>query len=238
MKKGIYLLPNSLTILAMFAGFYSMMSVFKGNFVFAGWALIIAALLDGLDGFVARLTGSTTKFGIELDSLSDVISFGVAPSVLLYNWSLSSYGRTGAAVSFLFLACGALRLARYNVQMGSTEKKYFTGMPIPAASGIMAATVLFYSRFDIEPQRSAFVLALAVICSALMVSTMRFHSQKELQLSRRKPFKLLVGVVIFLVILIMYPAITLFICGMLYLLSGVVEGAFHFSKKHSPALRR
>lgn len=139
MRKGIYILPNSLTLCGMFMGFYSILSSLKGDYIHASYAIIIAMIFDGLDGWVARLTNSTTKFGIELDSLSDLVAFGVAPSVLLYKWALFPFNRIGWAAAFLFMACGALRLARYNVQMGSTESKAFTGMPIPAAATIVSS---------------------------------------------------------------------------------------------------
>jgi CDP-diacylglycerol--serine O-phosphatidyltransferase len=235
MKKGIYILPSSLTLCGMFAGFYSMVAVLGGHYVHASWAIIIAGIFDGIDGWVARLTGTTTKFGIELDSLSDVIAFGVAPSVLLYKWTLSSFGRLGAAAAFLFVACGALRLARYNVQMGSEEKKHFTGMPIPAAALIAASTVLFYSEMDIGHTRSFYGLFIAFVCSGLMVSTMKFHSQKELNLSRRKPFWILVAVVFFLAVFIMHPEVTLFLIGIIYLLSGPAEVLYNLSLKEKLA---
>lgn len=231
MKKGIYILPSSLTLCGMFAGFYSVVAVMGGNYVHASWAIIIAGLFDGIDGWVARLTGTTTKFGIELDSLSDVIAFGVAPSVLLYKWTLSSFGRLGAAAAFLFVACGALRLARYNVQMGSEEKKHFTGMPIPGAALIAASTVLFYSEMDISHARSYYGLFIAFVCAGLMVSTMKFHSHKELNLTRRKPFWILVAVVLFLAVFIMHPEITLFLIGIFYIASGPAEVLYNLVLK-------
>jgi CDP-diacylglycerol--serine O-phosphatidyltransferase len=225
-KKGIYILPNSLTLCGMFAGFYAMIAVLSGNYVHASWAIIIAGLFDGIDGWVARLTGSTTKFGIELDSLSDVIAFGVSPSILLYKWTLSSFGRPGAAAAFLFVACGALRLARYNVQMDSEEKKHFTGMPIPAAAFIVAATVLFFAELDIGHSKSYYGFFITIICAAFMVSTMKFHSQKELNIGRKKPFWILVGIVLFLAVFITHPEVTLFVMGILYLISGPAEALY------------
>ncbi|MEJ2314051.1 MAG: CDP-diacylglycerol--serine O-phosphatidyltransferase [Nitrospirota bacterium] len=235
MKKGIYILPNSLTLCGTFAGFYSIVVVLGGNYVLASWAILIAVIFDGLDGWMARLTGTTTKFGIELDSLSDVIAFGVAPSVLLYKWTLSSFGRLGAAAAFLFVACGALRLARYNIQMGSEEKKHFTGMPIPGAALVVASTVLFYSEMDISHTRSFYGLFIAFLCSGLMVSTMKFHGLKEFNLSRRKPFWILVAVVLVLAVFIMHAEVTLFLIGVLYLLSGPAEVFYNLSVKEKLA---
>src|SRR5512135_2769490 len=161
MKKGIYILPNSLTLCGMFFGFYSIMSAIKGNYEHAAWSIMIADVFDGLDGWVARLTNSTTRFGIELDSLSDLVAFGVAPSVLVYKWAIAPFGRVGFAAAFLFTACGALRLARYNVQMGSAESKAFTGMPIPGAAGVLGALVLFYQKiWHAVPQGNVLMLIL------------------------------------------------------------------------------
>lgn len=226
MRKGIYLLPNSLTLCGMFAGFYAIIAVLKGNYVPAAWGVLIAGVFDGLDGWVARLTHSTTKFGIELDSLSDEIAFGIAPAALLYNWSLMPFGRVGWAASFLFAACGALRLARYNVQMGSTERKSFTGMPIPAAAGFVAAMVLFYNKMGLGHEKNLFILFMTFVLSILMVSTLRFHGAKEIDFSKRKPFWLLVAVAITFAVVVMHPEIALFVFAIIYLIGGLLENSF------------
>jgi CDP-diacylglycerol--serine O-phosphatidyltransferase len=231
MRKGIYILPNSLTLCGMFAGFYAIIAVLEGNYVHSAWAILIAAVFDGLDGWVARLTHSTTRFGIELDSLSDVIAFGVAPAALLFKWSLMPFGRVGWAAVFLFVACGALRLARYNIQMGSTEKKSFTGMPIPGAAFVAATMVLFYTEVGWNPQKSLLILFTTFLISILMVSTLRFHSAKELDLSRRKPFWILVALVIIFVFVIMHPETALFTFAMLYLIGGIAENAYIYFKR-------
>ena len=152
----------------MFLGFFSILAALKGNYVHAAWAILIADIFDGLDGWVARLTHSTTRFGIELDSLSDLIAFGVAPAVMLYKWALMPFGRVGWAAAFLFVACGALRLARYNVQMGSTESKAFTGMPIPGAATIVATLVIFYHEiWDTVPAKNYFILVFTFFLAGL-----------------------------------------------------------------------
>jgi CDP-diacylglycerol--serine O-phosphatidyltransferase len=225
-KKGIYLLPNGITLCGMFAGFFAIVSALQGDFVLASWAVVVAGVFDALDGAVARLTHSTTKFGIELDSLSDVIAFGVAPAVLVYTWALMPFGRVGWAVAFLFTACGAMRLARFNIQKDSTEKKYFTGMPIPAAAGVIVSTILFYGHMGWGATRSVYILVLTVILSFLMVSTLRFHSLKELEITKRKPFRLLVSFVVIIAVIVMHPEIALFAVGMLYLWGGLAENAF------------
>jgi CDP-diacylglycerol--serine O-phosphatidyltransferase len=232
MKKGIYILPNTLTLCSMFFGFFSILNTLKGEYVIAAWAIVIATFFDGLDGWVARLTHSTTRFGIELDSLSDLVAFGVAPSILVFKWDLINFGRVGWAVAFLFLACGALRLARYNIQMGSTESKSFTGMPIPGAAIIVSAMVIFYHEvWDTVPRKNILILILIIFLAVLMVSTLRFHGAKEINFSKRKPFWILVAIIILIVIILIHPPISLFIFAMLYLISGIIENIVIFSRK-------
>ncbi|NOX21385.1 MAG: CDP-diacylglycerol--serine O-phosphatidyltransferase [Nitrospirae bacterium] len=232
MKKGIYLLPNSLTICGMFFGFYALISAIKGDYVRAAWAILIANIFDGLDGWMARLTNTTTKFGLELDSLSDLVAFGIAPAVLVYTWSLMPFGRVGTATAFLFAACGALRLARYNIQMVSTERLAFTGMPIPAAASVIATLVIFHNSFyDSPPRGSIFVLILTIILAMLMISTMRFHGIKEIDLKRRKPFWALVFFVTLIFFTVVHPPIALFSFAMGYLLWGIIENTYLFYKK-------
>lgn len=231
MRKGIYLLPNSLTMCGMFFGFYAILEGLRGNYVYASWAIIVAIIFDGLDGWVARLTNSTTRFGIELDSLSDLVAFGVAPAVMLYKWSLMPFGRIGWAAAFLFVACGALRLARYNVQMGSTEKKSFTGMPIPAAAFIAATTAIFFNEINVTGTKNLFVLALSFILSILMVSTLRFHGAKEIDFKERKPFWILVAVALIFALIVMHPAIAFFVFAMIYLGAGIIENTFLYYRK-------
>ena len=232
MRKGIYLLPNTLTLCSMLLGFYSILSTIKGNYVYAAWAILFATIFDGLDGWVARLTNSTTKFGIELDSLSDLVSFGVAPAVLMYKWALVPFGRIGWAAAFWFMACGALRLARYNVQMGSTESKSFTGMPIPGAATIIASLILFYHEMlDMPPGKNILILGLTVLLAFLMVSTLKYHGAKEIDFRQRKPFWILVAFVLGLTIIVMHPPISLFLFAMIYLLGGIIENIYLFYKK-------
>jgi len=226
MRKGIYILPSAITLCGMFAGFFAIISAVNGRFFLASWAIIIAGVFDGLDGAVARLTNTSTSFGVELDSLSDAISFGVAPAVMVYTWALAPFGRVGWAVAFLFTACGALRLARFNVQKASTEKLYFTGMPIPAAAGTIAANVMFFDLMGWKHVGSFYVLLLTIVLSVLMVSTMRFHSQKEMGLGRRKPFLGLVFFVVLFSVIFMYPEWTLFLIGMSYLVGGIIENLY------------
>jgi CDP-diacylglycerol---serine O-phosphatidyltransferase len=231
MRKGIYILPNTLTLCSMLLGFYSILASLKGNYIHAAWGILFATVFDGLDGWVARLTNSTTRFGIELDSLSDLVAFGVAPSVMIYKWALTPFGRIGWVAAFWFLACGALRLARYNVQMGSSESKSFTGMPIPAAASIVATLVLFfYEIWDSSPGKNIYILGLTIVLALLMVSTLRFHGAKELDFRKRKPFWILVAFVIVLMLIVMHPPITLFVFAMIYLIGGIIENIILFSR--------
>ena len=232
MRKGIYVLPNTLTLCSMLLGFYSILSSLQGNYEHAAGAILFATIFDGLDGWVARLTNSTTKFGIELDSLSDLVSFGVAPAVMMYKWALAPFGRIGWAAAFWFMACGALRLARYNVQMGSTESKSFTGMPIPGAAGIVASLVLFYHEVsDVALGKNIFILVLTILLAFLMVSTLKYHGAKEINFKQRKPFWILVAFVLVVAIVIIHPQISLFIFAMIYLIGGIIENIFIFLRR-------
>jgi CDP-diacylglycerol--serine O-phosphatidyltransferase len=235
MRKGIYILPNLITLSSMFSGFYSIVASFNSDYERAAWAILIASIFDVLDGWVARLTHTTSKFGIEIDSLSDAISFGVAPGVLVYSWSLQSFGKIGWLGAFFLVACAALRLARFNVQMGSEEKKHFTGLPSPAAALMIATTVLAYQEvidilMQLRFERLAdmisldyWVLALTFIVAGLMVSNITYHGLKEANLKERRPFGLLVGIVAILVVIAYHPALVLFLISLVYVLTGIGE---------------
>ncbi len=225
MKKGIYILPNALTLAGMLAGFYAILAAIKGNFIDASWAVMAAMIFDGLDGFAARLTGSASRFGIELDSLSDLVAFGVAPALIIYLASLNTFGRVGGLVAFLYVACGAMRLARYNVQMVTAERKYFTGVPIPGAAVVISTLIIFSWKTGTDIGHSVLVLLLTFVLSLLMVSTLRFHGMKEINFSRRKPFWILVALVFVFVIVAMHPEVSLFFVAMAYLLAGLIENA-------------
>ena len=221
MKKGIYVLPNLLTSGSMFLGFYAIIHAFQGDFNRSAMAILMAAILDGLDGRVARLTHTESRFGVEYDSLADLISFGVAPAVLAYTWALKPFGRFGWLAAFLFLACGALRLARFNVQVNSVESSHFVGLPIPAAAGVIASLVLFINRLNIIMiNRSIMILLLVYLLALLMVSSIRFFSFKKFDLIRRKPFSTLVLMVLAFVVVVSEPEIMLFAIFCLYIFSG------------------
>jgi CDP-diacylglycerol--serine O-phosphatidyltransferase len=233
-KKGVYLLPNTLTLCGMFCGFYAIMSAINGNFIYAAWAIILANIFDGLDGWIARLTGTTTRFGVELDSLSDLVAFGVAPAVMMYKWSLVPFGRLGWAAAFLFVACGALRLARFNVQTGAPGSKAFKGMPIPGAATILASVVIFYYWYEVRedvPDMHIFYPMFTIALALLMVSTLRFHGLKEIDFKEKKPFWVLIVFVIVLFFLLVHPQAAIFIFAMAYLVWGIIENIGLFVKK-------
>jgi CDP-diacylglycerol--serine O-phosphatidyltransferase len=174
-----------------------------------------------LDGKVARLSGATSKFGVQYDSLADLLSFGVAPALLAFTWALRPYGRFGWLAAFLFVACGALRLARFNVQTSSGEAKYFKGLPIPAAAVMISLTILLYLRLiETDWVKDIVILVMIYVLAFLMVSNIRYSSFKELDLSKRKPFSIFLFVVLSLIVIIMEPVIVLFGFVLLYVLSG------------------
>jgi CDP-diacylglycerol--serine O-phosphatidyltransferase len=231
-KKGVYLLPSAITLCGMFAGFYAIFSAIDGNFLHAAWAIVIANIFDGLDGYIARLTNTVTRFGIELDSLSDIVSFGVAPAVMMYKWALMPFGGLGWAAVFLFVACGALRLARFNVQIGSPGSKAFKGMPIPGAATVLASIVIFYYEFWTGlPGKNILFLVITILLSLLMVSTLRYHGLKEVDFRERKPFWALIVFVLVLFVLLVHPPTAIFIFAMAYLIWGIIENAYFFLKR-------
>lgn len=248
MRKGIYLLPNLITLSSMFAGFYSIVASFNSDYERAAWAILVASVFDVLDGWVARMTHTATRFGIEIDSLSDAISFGVAPGVLVYSWSLQSFGKIGWLAAFFLVACAALRLARFNVQMGSEEKKHFTGLPSPAAALMIATTVLAYQEVIDQLNALKFtwlsdmigldywVLALTFVVAGLMVSNITYHGIKEANLKERRPFGLLVGIVAFLGIVAYHPALVLFLISLAYVVLGIGEALFKLLKSRKAAV--
>ncbi|MFH0924320.1 MAG: CDP-diacylglycerol--serine O-phosphatidyltransferase [bacterium] len=224
MKKGVYVLPNLFTMGNMILGFFAIVTAMNEDFHKAAIAIIFAAVFDGLDGKVARLTHSTSRFGIEFDSLADVISFGVAPAILMYLWALKPYGRIGWLAACLFMSCGALRLARFNVQSAPFQQKYFTGLPIPAAAGMVATFIIFHEHlWGVSGNKPIVIALLTYVCAFLMVSNIKYHSLKELELKKKKPFNILVIAFLIIYVVIAIPQIILFVLACLYALSGPVE---------------
>ncbi len=209
--RKIYIVPNFVTTANMFCGFYSMISSIQGDFKTAAWAIMAAAVFDMLDGRVARLAKATSQFGVEYDSLSDLMSFGAAPAILLYQWALSPFGRLGWLAAFLFLACGALRLARFNVMSSVLPKKYFQGLPIPMAAGMVATFVIFVHEYSFwSDSQKWIVLFLTFGLASLMVSTVRFPSFKELNWRSRGSFGFLMIGVLTMILVAAKPEFMLF----------------------------
>jgi CDP-diacylglycerol--serine O-phosphatidyltransferase len=233
MKKGIFILPSLLTLTSIFLSFYAIISAINGNFVLAGALILAAAFFDGIDGKVARLTKTTTRFGLELDSLADVISFGVAPALLVYIWALAPYGRVGWVSAFVFVSCGALRLARFNVQSGQIDPKRFVGLPIPAAAAMIAVTVLFFHKLGLNGADYRLpLLILNFALSYLMVSRVKFHAFKDLGFAKQKPFSSTVGFVLLLALIAASPFVVPFFLLGGYVISGpVTTVTLHFRNK-------
>ncbi|MGN6327406.1 MAG: CDP-alcohol phosphatidyltransferase family protein [Rhodanobacter sp.] len=230
--RGIYLLPNLFTTGAMFAGFYAIIASISGFYADAAVAVFFAAVLDGMDGRVARMTGTQSEFGVQYDSLSDLVSFGLAPSLVLYTWSLSAlkdfgplWGKLGWAAAFIYVACAALRLARFNTQVSVIDKRYFQGLASPAAAGVCMSFVWSMEKFGVPGTDVCFVVPfIAVIAGLLMVSRFRYYSFKSLPTGDRQrvPFGWMVGAVLLLALLILDTPRVLLAGFTVYLLSGPV----------------
>lgn len=217
-------LPCLFTIASLFCGFYSILAAVKGDFVVAAIAILVAAVFDGLDGRVARLTGTTSIFGKELDSLCDQVSFGVAPAILAYYWALQPYGRYGWLAGFLYVATTALRLARFNSQPPSASKD-FVGLPCPAAAAVIASSVLFIHRLGIEGTiKHISLIALVYILSYLMVSNHRYLSFKQGQSNKKRTFPLIVGTLLLFILIAAEHELMLFALFIVYSLSGPAMG--------------
>ncbi len=228
-RRSVYLLPNLLTSMSLFGGFYAMVATLDQRFTQASIAIFASCILDALDGRVARMTNSTSRFGVEYDSLADVIAFGVAPGLLAYMWALKGFGRFGWLAAFLYVACGALRLARFNVQAETVQKKHFLGLPIPAAAATIAASVLFFGEFHVPVEvKKVFAPILMYALGFLMVSAVRYSSFKESSAFRSRHFEAVVAVILLFVIVLIEPAVMLFAITMAYMLSGPVFYAFKY----------
>ena len=231
-KKGIYILPNLFTTGSLFAGFYSIIASIQEKFFIAAVAILISWILDGLDGRIARMTNTTSKFGAEYDSLADLIAFGVAPSLLAYIWAMSSDGKLGWMAGFLFIACGALRLARYNIQIGIVESKVFNGLPIPAAASVIATTVIFFDFIGIEGKyHNSCLTYFVILLSLLMVSSIKYYSFKDMKLYSRLPFALFLIVVGILLFIYYKPEILAFVIMLGYAISGPIWWVVKFGRK-------
>ncbi|BCO09640.1 CDP-diacylglycerol--serine O-phosphatidyltransferase [Desulfolithobacter dissulfuricans] len=228
-----YPLPCMLTCSSLFSGFYSIVASINGNFFAAAIAILVAAIFDGLDGRVARMTGSTSRFGMELDSLCDLVSFGVAPALLAYLWALLPYGRYGWLAAFLYVATTALRLARFNSAVEDNSASHdFVGLPCPAAAGMIATTVMFAHFLGAtETVKHLSLLLLVYVLSYLMVSTHRYLSFKQPTYRKGKSFQMVVGMILFIILLATEPPVTLFAVAFLYVLSGPAMAMYQFATR-------
>lgn len=235
LKKGVYLLPNLVTTGGLFAGFYGIVATMNGDYNLAAWFILISAFFDAMDGKVARLTGTTSRFGVEYDSLVDLVSFGVAPGLLMYSWALQSFGKFGWLAAFLYVVCGALRLARFNVQVDTVESRRFVGLPIPAAAGMVASCVLLFYHLGGEGTiKKVSVLLLIYVLAYLMVSNHSFNSFKDPELLKRQPFSFLVLAIIFIIVIVAQPEIMLFTIASIYTLSGPIGSVVKYLRRKTP----
>jgi len=239
-RRGVFVLPNLFTTGGLFSGFYAIICSLRDEFQLAAIFILLAQVFDILDGRIARLTKTTSRFGIEYDSLSDLIAFGVAPGILVYHWALESWDTLGWLAATLYVTCGALRLARFNVQYDNVEKRHFIGLPIPAAADVIASTVLLYYYLGGEGATSKHVILLLIIyvLAAMMVSNIPFFSFKETRLYQRQPFGLLVGAIVLLKLVIAAPQPMLFMTCIGYALSGPIRWVVVNMRRSRPRRRR
>ena len=233
-RRGIYLLPNLFTTAALFAGFYAVVAGVDGRFEAAAVAIFVAMVLDGADGRIARLTNTQSDFGAEYDSLSDVICFGLAPALLVYEWGLSEMGKIGWVAAFFFAAATALRLARFNTQIGTADKRYFQGLPCPPAGATVAGLVWFATDYGVDGGALViFAFAMTIAIAGLMVSNVRFHSFKDLDLRGRVPFMTILAVVVLFVFVSTDPPLVLFLGLLGYVVSGPVLTLWSIRKRRA-----
>lgn len=222
-NRGIYLLPNLLTTAGLFSGFYAVVSSMNGMFESAAIAIFIAMIFDGLDGRVARITNTQSAFGAEYDSMADMVSFGIAPGLVAYNWALSGMGKFGWLAAFVFVACAALRLARFNTQIGVADKRFFQGLASPAAAGVIASLIWVGAEYDINGHAYGLLMGLiTIVMGLLMVSNFRYNSFKEVDWRGKVNFLVVLIIVLVFVIVALSPESVLLVIFMLYACSGPI----------------
>ncbi len=249
-SRGIFLLPNLFTSASLFSGFYSIIATFNGNYFYGAIAIIFSIFFDGIDGKVARLTHTTSAFGVEYDSLSDLVGFGVAPAFLAYSIALSSFGRVGWVIAFIYVACAAIRLARFNVQIDTVEKSVFNGLPSPAAAGLVTTTILLYvtpstgldedkkvlfssmikhpidlilnKPIDFILSQHFTILLLVLISGLLMISTVKYKSFKNADMIKEKPVSFLMLAIVMMSLIVLEPVKMLFAIFIIYTASGLI----------------
>ena len=223
-RKGIYLLPNLFTTGALFAGFYAIVAAINSRNEAAAMAIFVAMILDGMDGRIARMTNTQSEFGVQYDSLSDLASFGLAPALVIYHWSLASLGKLGWLAAFLYMASAALRLARFNTQAGIADKRFFQGLPSPPAAALIAGLVWVGDSYGLKDGTSIAVVALplTMLAGILMVSNIRYHSFKQFDFRNRVPFVSVLIVVLVFVFIASEPPTVLFLMALSYASSGPI----------------
>ncbi len=223
-RKGIYLLPNLLTTAGLFSGFFAIVSSMNGRFEAAAIGVFVAMIFDGLDGRVARITNTQSEFGAEYDSMADMVSFGIAPALVAYNWGLTDLGKLGWLASFIYVAGAALRLARFNTQIGIADKRYFQGLASPAAAAVVVGQVWVGVEYDIIGNDYGLIVALiTTLAGLLMVSNFKYNSFKEVNWQGKVPFVALLIMMLVFVIVATEPALVLFIAFVLYALAGPIN---------------
>jgi CDP-diacylglycerol--serine O-phosphatidyltransferase len=231
-RKGIYILPNLVTSASLFGGFYAIIASIHGRYEAAAIAIIISAIFDCLDGRIARFTKTTSHFGTEYDSLSDLVSFGVAPATLAYLWALEPFGRLGWLAACMYVICGALRLARFNVEKTSSDGSFFKGLPIPAAAICISSMILFSGDISsFSDKRHIIIILMIYFLSFLMVSSLRYFSFKEFNIRNQKPFNVLVAIILICIVIAYRPSVLLFVIFIPYVFSGPIVSLFFFYKK-------
>ncbi len=235
-RRGVYLLPNVLTTFGLFSGFFAIILATQGQYAESAIAIFVAMLWDGLDGRVARLTNTQSAFGEQYDSMADMVSFGVAPALLMYFWLFEGVGKIGWIGAFVYVAAGALRLARFNTQIGIEDKRYFQGLPSPAAAALVAGMVWTKEMIGVTIYDSYLLIASWVIlvgAGVLMVSNIRYYSFKKVNLKGRASFKLLLIAILAIVIITLYPSTILFAFFFIYALSGLIVTTIDVRKKRA-----
>jgi CDP-diacylglycerol--serine O-phosphatidyltransferase len=234
-RRGIYLLPNLFTTAALFMGFFAIVQAMNLNFDQAAAAIFVAMVLDGLDGRVARLTKTQSAFGAEYDSLADVISFGAAPALVIYEWTLRGLGKLGWIAAFVYVAGAALRLARFNTLLEVADKRWFQGMPSPAAAALVAGFVFVMDDYGIDPDQVRWIaFALTLFAGLTMVSNFKFYSFKTINLRRSYPFLAIFLIVLFFALLSYQPATVLFAMFVVYAMSGYGVSAWLALRRRRP----
>lgn len=236
-KRGIHILPSLFTTGNVFCGFYAFIAVLNERFYVAAWAIVVALIFDVLDGRIARMTKTTSAFGVQYDSLADVISFGMAPAFLVYSWVLQPFGRLGWITAFLFLLCGALRLARFNVTKPDVRGQYFIGLPIPAAAVCVASIVIAFEDLFATRMNPIIMVMVVYALAFLMVSNIKYPALKKLEFKKRVAFPRFLFVILFLYVVATIPRIALFILSLTYIIVGPIESFFARKKEAVAAVQ-